>query len=1400
MADEFTKVEDIKNNPFLNKESSINVSEPEKFTKVEDIQAGNSFLKNSRPTEALKSQQPTQREEKVEVEKSIFGSSYIRRDEKGNVSSRREYSGANQFTGEYRYSYDEQGRVVSEEEFDRHEMPSGSRKYAYDENGQKYETRYDKDGRMTSQRKYDKDGREQSFVAFNDDGKIERAVSYAYRESGKVAQETVYEMTDGKMLVAEQAFYDDDENKHSRVIDKDGAVNLKTQARGASMPSAVNDVTQHDIAYLALSEAEVAKWHQKYLDEVAFYDDKPAPSVDPWIAMFGENGQKAPAKEAARESDANANRYVDDKGYEHTVTRDDAGRIVSDKKYDKDGTMLGEGFYKYGEPAGRNEYFTDDKGVRHTVAYDAENKILSDRGIDENGKLVGESLFENGEFVGSKKYAKDDMGFDHVITRDENNTVLSDKKYDENGTLLGEGLYKNGEPLGRKEYRMDDKGLRHTITYDAENRILSDQGFDEDGTLRGESLFENGEFVGSKEYATEYAKGGQTFDHIITRDADNKVLSDKRYDKDGALLGEGLYKNGEFVGSKEYAKDDMGFDHVITRNADNEIVSEQKFDKNGQLMTEAKTVQNDVKTSEPERKPAARAATENLPSVRGNAMPERARAETSAERGNVDPNLPSVRGNSMPERDKTAGYENAVADSFVKLSAHNSQGNVQALFNDMQNLMQDYRSQGLTAKDIQQKMQSVMASAYDKGVAQGLSADLLKNNIARFSEGFNKEAEREAAEQSAAAMPAVARDGKPDFSDAEYVDYEEVPAEENAAGAADARVDEGNEANTVEAGANEAKAAPANAKADDERVDEGNEANAPEADVNDARADEGNESKAAAVNVNDGYDNGGNGVVPPAGNGNDGNADGLADGGFTMSADDGYGNTNGNANAGKADSGDLLAQMMDTAFKNRYMMVEDVNNDPNHLCPFGQLKSNTVKDKSDDKDDPRVSMQLNSGATLVNRPNRVHIKYTTKVDYDDNGNEVRSPQVSFEDCMAAVRVGMEKGWTSATLNGPDAYKEQMYLAMRAMGMKVVGYQPSAELQKQGDELAAQYVADRRHADFTDQRYPAISAQCKADGLSKPEKIGESFVNKMNDMDGMRYDPAEEEVKLTKDGNYTVTTSQNDGEGNTTKSTVTYGFGGRVLPNAKEDKVDENDGKSDEKDDKADEKDGKSDEKDGKADENDGKTEENDGKSDEKDGKADEKDGKADENDGKADEKDGKTEEQPQPVNENGEERPHVEPPHIIKGNGEGMPLDRPNKEAENTTLPAVIDKDANTNTVETPNLPATIDKGGKANEVPEQVPPVKGAENNLPVPVTAKVKTQLALEAAGATTALAKTDPVMARQMATQVATTKGIANQLQVVGQIANQAKGNNTQLALTQHRQQETAIVLASQKGKTK
>ena len=79
------------------------------------------------------------------------------------------------------------------------------------------------------------------------------------------------------------------------------------------------------------------------------------------------------------------------------------------------------------------------------------------------------------------------------------------------------------------------------------------------------------------------------------------------------------------------------------------------------------------------------------------------------------------------------------------------------------------------------------------------------------------------------------------------------------------------------------------------------------------------------------------------------------------------------------------------------------------------------------------------------------------------------------------------------------------------------------------------------------------------------------------------------------------------------------------------------------------------------------------------------------------------------------------------------------------------------------------------------------------VPVTPEIQNKMEAVARTSTTALAKTDPVKAQQAAVQIAATPGIANQLQLAGKTANEAKGNDVKAA-QQQRQQETALVLAA------
>ncbi len=198
---------------------------------------------------------------------------------------------------------------------------------------------------------------------------------------------------------------------------------------------------------------------------------------------------------------------------------------------------------------------------------------------------------------------------------------------------------------------------------------------------------------------------------------------------------------------------------------------------------------------------------------------------------------------------------------------------------------------------------------------------------------------------------------------------------------------------------------------------------------------------------------------------------------------------------------DLLAQMQNTAFKNRYTLLEDTEIE--RPTPFKPLKWNTLEISEDEKN-PYVKMELENGTRLYNRPNQVDIHYDTIVTADGQ----KKPQLTFEDCMSAVRLGMEKGWTSATLEGPKEYQEQMYLAMRAMGMRVVGYTPSAELEKKGDELAKMHAPDRKHAADLDRRFDKIEARRKEAGIKEPEEVGRDFMDSLKDR-GLQYIPVKE---------------------------------------------------------------------------------------------------------------------------------------------------------------------------------------------------------------------------------------------------------------------------------------------------
>ena len=126
--------------------------------------------------------------------------------------------------------------------------------------------------------------------------------------------------------------------------------------------------------------------------------------------------------ETEKETSTQERTPVDADGFEHSVAYDDKGRVVSDKKFDKDGNLLGEGIYENGEFKGTKEYTTDSDGMSHEIVFDEQSRPVSDKKFDKDGNLVGEGLYKDGEFAGHREYTVKN-GVTDVVEYDVNGNI-----------------------------------------------------------------------------------------------------------------------------------------------------------------------------------------------------------------------------------------------------------------------------------------------------------------------------------------------------------------------------------------------------------------------------------------------------------------------------------------------------------------------------------------------------------------------------------------------------------------------------------------------------------------------------------------------------------------------------------------------------------------------------------------------------------------------------------------------------------------------------------------------------------------------------------------------------------------------------------------------------------------
>ena len=985
-------------------------------------------------------------------------------------------------------SYDDDGRVTQKQTYDRNGSPDRTYKYSYTGNGETVEQSFDsKTGELGHEEVFDKNGNTLKEI-FRRDGQIRSAYTHQYNDDGSLAETVAYENDNGSLRVKSQFFVEKDnvgrEVYTSRSFDESGKpVQIERGYKGQGKEG----------VFLSLSEGE--KGFGARHDE--FFKGKDSWKAEEYLTKYAEI-------KPVHAEDANKNvseKVMGQDGSYHVVERTSDGAVLSDESFDKDGNMKAASYYKNGVLDSKTIYNED--GSKHSFFYENDGSVRSEKFHSADGRSVSSIAHTSG--------------------------MTTTELLDEQGRTTYSASYYND---GGKLYPWNE----HSYEYDADGKKVADQG---------------------RSFGTAGEKGGKTSEEL---------LASMQY-KD-----EWLMKTfADRVSGRVTAEEAQKTSDVRPQSKDRQMTDAQDKAK----PAEKKTVQNDVKTPAPEQKPAARTATENLPSVRGNAMPEKTRAA------------------------ENVGKEEALADSFVAFSKNRTRESAQQLFNSLRDMDLDFLRQGLTAEEMKEKMSAVMATAFDKGVAAGMNADALNKDIAAFSKQF-EERLKNAAHGSEQPTATVTRlddkantagvKGLENVEDAEYEDVTNDPAYANAGNMPAVRgnsMPERANADNKEAYA----AALKEATGQDWEFKAGENSGL---GVDHLRAPATPEMEEALKNAGIRYDiaekngkklftvetdkplelteeektrqeyadalkeatgqdwefkageNSGLGVDHLRAPASPEMEEALKNAGirygvaekdgkklFTVETDkplelteeekaqqkakaaakgkdgqqggfgvDGY-DDDANANSAKqqdsVSSEQLLAEMETVAAKINYH-----RNEQDEFCPYSRIKCASLIE-STDKKNPFVQATLSpSGSTLINMPDKINLKFDTKI----NRKGEKNTQLTLEDCMAMVRMGMEKGWTSATLSGPPEFKKQMYLAMRAMGMEPVGYTPSPDLVKQGDAMFKSNAQNREHNASIDRRFPEMETARKAAGV-EIDNIDKNLTNGFKDK-GFGYEPKKPE--------------------------------------------------------------------------------------------------------------------------------------------------------------------------------------------------------------------------------------------------------------------------------------------------
>ena len=1035
------------------------------------------------------------------------------RDENGNVVASRILDAQGNVLFSHQYTYDESGRRLSHDSFKGGKLKSREES-SYDENGFKTTKYFDGDNVPQQIVRFDDQGRRVGVADYDLHGNLQSFSSQTYKENGEENETVSYEISNGKIYITSQSFYDDNGTRHIRSYRND-EVKMSYQTKDLRFPNQVWVPTKDD---WSRDRAAAEEHLNAYKAEEAFFKSKPEPKMDAWVASFGEP-EKSPVKEeqkaeiaeetkqAEPESRKKDRQMTDSEGYNHLVSYDDDGRVSADKKFDKDGNLIGEGIYENGEFKGSKAYFVDNEGFSHVAVKDVQDRPVSDQKFDKDGNLIGEGIYENGEFKGSKAYFIDNEGFSHVAVKDELDRPVSDQKFDKDGKLAGEGIYENGEFKGSKAYVVKD-GVEQVVEYDVNDNVITPapekQAEKQTGPVQEERKAEPVEEVKQAEpekqaeQQAEQVAESDAYVNMITPASEEREEKqpDQVFDKDGRLSEQTLYDNlGRVSGSVAYAYSDDGSVSMYTYDVDGQQTGFDSYDAEGHRKFAADfsngVQQNFVRFDDEGRPTNIELYNEGQPAVStsiqydGDAVykdvrsaeGQLLRSETTRDgrMSIVDYVDQKARAFSFDRGGDVYGFTDYAIQDGKAVKVKDGQFNLSGQEREARFYDADGRVTKGLIRDSEESVTNYSFNEDGSYKESGPNGDKTHRTIRLFGKTVHTPQMPEFSKNTTDEIPlAVDGDNHPQLSERELACFRQGYVEIGEGGSHTGYYSEKLPCMNEEVFRTKLFTQAADRLAQVGGVKRETSNSGAEQSFANTQQNRGAEQTAADNRANDAGEQTAESVVAnTAPEQTAENSDNQSDRTSENEDEEVYVAENGNEDEKAKGLGeeDLMKQGKNLQQWINYFGMEGSRAKPPYASPFESIKEcRNLKGSA--------LMDLENGNTLINSTNRMELVVRSK--------EGEKKEPTLEECMTLVRLGQQKGWTSIRITGSPAFQKQMYLACRSLGMPTKDFVPTPEMLKEGAELENAFnskdktlpqSAEDTEARNPEMREPTLSERC-----------------------------------------------------------------------------------------------------------------------------------------------------------------------------------------------------------------------------------------------------------------------------------------------------------------------------------